>query len=66
MTNPNDQNALDFVRAKNKDKLYEALFTMADTWCPDIDEFRYKEFFGQLDYRLKYTGMADNTAYDVL
>ena len=24
MTNPNDQNALDFVRAKNKDKLYEA------------------------------------------
>ena len=24
MTNPNDQNALDFVRAKNKDKLYQA------------------------------------------
>ena len=24
MTNPNDQNALDFVRAENKDKLYQA------------------------------------------
>ena len=24
MTNPNDQNALDFVRASNKDKLYQA------------------------------------------
>ena len=24
MTNPNDQNALDFVRAENKDRLYQA------------------------------------------
>ena len=24
MTNPNDQNALDFVRASNKDNLYQA------------------------------------------
>ena len=50
----------------DKDKLYEALFVMADCWCPDIDEQQYKEFFGQLDWRLKYSGMADNTAYDVL
>ena len=47
-------------------KLYDALFVMSDTWCPDIDEFQYKEFFSQLDWRLKYSGMADNTAYDVL
>ena len=29
----------------DKDKLYDSLYTMADTWCPDIDEFQYKEFF---------------------
>ena len=26
-------------------KLFRALFEMADTWCPNIDEFEYKEFF---------------------
>ena len=43
----------------DKDKLYAALFTMADTWCPNIDPFEYKEFFKQLRYRLKYQGMQD-------
>ena len=38
----------------SREKLYEALFTMADTWCPDVDEFQYKEFFSQLELRLKY------------
>ena len=28
-----------------KDKLIEALFTLADTWCPSIDEQEYIEFF---------------------
>ena len=50
----------------DREKLYDALFTMADTWCPDIDEFQYKEFFSQLELRLKYQGMQDQAAYDVL
>ena len=31
MTNPNDQNALDFVRASNKDKLYQATLKEVQT-----------------------------------
>ena len=48
------------------DKLYEALFALADTWCPGIDEFEYKEFFFQLKYRLTYSGIGTEGAYDVL
>ena len=43
-----------------------ALFTLADQWCPSIDEQEYKEFFDTIKYRLKYYGMQDNSAYDVL
>ena len=47
-------------------KLQRALFELADTWCPNIDEFEYKEFFQQLKFRLKYAGQQDTSAYDVL
>ena len=50
----------------DKQKLYDGLFTLADTWCPSIDSEEYKEFFEQLAYRLKYQGMQDNAAYDLL
>ena len=33
------------------DKLQEALFELADTWCPNIDDGEYKEFFEMLDRR---------------
>jgi hypothetical protein len=48
------------------DKLYNALFELADSWCPNIDEFEYKEFFDQLTFNLKYAGQKDTSAYDVL
>ena len=50
----------------DQQKLFKALFELADTWCPNIDEFEYKEFFQQLKFRLKYAGQQDNSAYDVL
>ena len=49
-----------------KEKLWDALFTLADAWCPSIDEYEYQEFFSLIKYRLKYYGMQDNDAYDVL
>ena len=33
------------------EKLQEALFELADTWCPNIDDQEYKEFFELLDKR---------------
>ena len=33
------------------EKLQEALFELADTWCPNIDDMEYKEFFEMLDKR---------------
>ena len=57
------QKSYDYLDAE---KLYDALFTLADTWCPSIQDEEYKEFFYQLKYRLKYQGMQDNQAYDVL
>ena len=41
------------------EKLYEALFVLADTWCPNIDDIEYKEFFTTLTFRLKYQGQQD-------
>ena len=49
-----------------KDKLQESLFTLADAWCPSIEPEEYAEFFQLIQYRLKYYGMQDNSAYDVL
>ena len=33
------------------EKLQEALFELADTWCPNIDAAEYEEFFQLLDKR---------------
>ena len=33
------------------EQLQEALFELADTWCPNIDDLEYKEFFELLDKR---------------
>lgn len=46
-------------------KLFDALFELADIWCPSIDEYEYQEFFKQLAFRLKYAG-KDDTAYDIM
>ena len=29
----------------DQQKLYRALFELADVWCPNIDVFEYKAFF---------------------
>ena len=50
----------------DQNKMFEALFELADTWCPNIDEFEYKEFFETLTFRLKYTGQQDTSAYEIL
>ena len=50
----------------DKEKLFNSLFELADTWCPNVDEFEYKEFFSHLKFRLKYAGQGDNSAYDLL
>ena len=47
-------------------KLYEALFTLADHWCPSMDPAEYKEFFDQIKYRMKYSGMQNPNAYDAI
>ena len=48
------------------EKLEYALFELADTWCPNIDDGEYKEFFDVLDRKMQYTGQNDSSAYDVL
>ena len=50
----------------DKPKLYNALFVLADHWCPSVTDTEYKEFFDQLSYRLKYQGMQNPDAYTVL
>ena len=49
-----------------KEKLFRSLFNLADAWCPTIDPEEYKEFFDQVQFRLKYYGMQDNSAYDLI
>ena len=50
----------------DNEKLEDALFELADTWCPNIDDLEYKEFFDVLDRKMQYTGQHDSSAYDVL
>ena len=50
----------------DQQKLYRALFELADVWCPNIDEFEYKAFFAELKFKLKYPGQQDRAAYDLL
>ena len=33
-------------------KLFDSVFELADTWCPDIDEYEYAEFLGTLKDKL--------------
>ena len=47
-------------------KLYNAIFELVDIWCPDINEFQYKQFLNLLKHRLLYEGQQDSSAYDVL
>ena len=47
-------------------KLFDGLFELADTWCQNIDEFEYQEFFKQLEFRMKYSGQQDQSAYDLM
>ena len=50
----------------DNEKLEDALFELADHWCPNIDDMEYKEFFDVLDRKMQYTGQHDSSAYDVL
>jgi hypothetical protein len=50
----------------DQQKLYRALFELADVWCPGIDEAEYKAFFTELRFKLKYPGQQDRAAYDLL
>jgi hypothetical protein len=36
--------------------MFEAVFELADTWCPNIDEYEYQGFFKALENKLKYGG----------
>ena len=44
------------VEELNHEKLYAALFELADVWCQNIDAFEYKDFFETLEKKLKYSG----------
>ena len=48
------------------EQLEDALFELADTWCPSISESQYVEFFEQLAPRANYNGYNDPGAYDLL
>ena len=52
--------ATDFLTEK---QLFDSLFELADTWCQNIDEYEYKDFFKALEFRLHYSGQQDQTAY---
>ena len=49
-----------------RELLFDSLFELCDVWCPNIDVEEYKAFFDQLKFRLRYDGMRDQAAYDIL
>tara|TARA_R100000697_G_scaffold27040_1_gene35674 strand:- start:407 stop:607 length:201 start_codon:yes stop_codon:yes gene_type:complete len=58
MTNPNDQNALDFVRASNKDKLYQATLkevqeNKKQVPCYDLNELKISHHNFIVDHKVK-------------
>ena len=53
----------DFLDEK---KMFEAVFELADTWCPNIDEYEYQGFFKALENKLKYGGQQDGAAYSIM
>ena len=52
--------------ALTEEQLHDALFEMADTWCPSISEDEYIEFFEILHQKMLYSNQQDSSAYDVL
>ena len=46
--------------------MFEAVFELADTWCPNIDEYEYQGFFKALENKLKYGGQQDGAAYSIM
>jgi hypothetical protein len=47
-------------------KLFDSLFELADTWCPDIDPIQYKQFFDTLTKKIKLPGQGNPSAYDAM
>ena len=58
--NPKNADAL------TEEQLHDALFELADTWCPSISEDEYIEFFEILYQKMLYSNQQDSSAYDVL
>ena len=52
--------------ALTEEQLHDALFELADTWCPSILEDEYVEFFEVLHTKMLYSNQHDSSAYDVL
>ena len=52
--------------ALTEEQLHDALFELADTWCPSISEDEYIEFFEILYQKMLYSNQQDSSAYDVL
>ena len=52
--------------ALTEEQLHDALFELADTWCPSISEDEYIEFFEILEQKMRYSNQQDSSAYDVL
>lgn len=52
--------------ALTEEQLHDALFELADTWCPSINEDEYIEFFEILYQKMLYSNQQDSSAYDVL
>lgn len=52
--------------ALTEEQLHDALFELADTWCPSIAEDEYIEFFEILGQKMFYSNQQDSSAYDVL
>ena len=52
--------------ALTEEQLHDALFELADTWCPSITEDEYIEFYEILYQKMLYSNQQDSSAYDVL
>ncbi len=47
-------------------KMYDAVFELVDTWCPNVDESEYTGFIKGLQHKLKYEGQQDGSAYNLI
>lgn len=50
----------------SRSQLFDSLFELCDVWCPGVEEEQYKAFFDQLRFRLRYEGLQNTAAYDIL